>query len=194
VAVQRQKKDSLSKERRQRLDQLGFIWDPFESSWKEGFAALNQFKARENHCRVPTFHVEGTFRLGQWVSVQRQRRDTLPAERRELLDAIGFIWDPREQLWKDGFVALTQFKAREGHCRVPALYVEGNFKLGKWVTWQRQRIDTLSAEQKRRLDDIGFIWELLGEAWEKGFAALKQFKAREDHCHVPITHEENENG
>jgi Helicase associated domain len=173
------------------MDQLGFVWDPFENSWRWGFAALKRFKARETHCHVPTFHVEGKFRLGQWANVQRQRRDILPAERRELLDAIGFIWDPLEKLWKEGFAALTQFKAREEHCRVPALCVEGKFRLGQWVSNLRQRKDTLSAEQKKRLDDIGFVWKPLGEAWEKGFAALKQFKAREGHCSVPVTHEEN---
>src|ERR1700704_6863885 len=30
----------------------------------------------------------------------------------------------------------------------------------------------------------------LEDAWEKGFAALKQFKAREKHCRVPRRHEE----
>jgi Helicase associated domain len=173
------------------MDQLGFVWDPFESSWREGFAALKQFKARETHCHVPTFHVEGKFRLGQWANVQRQRIDILPAERRELLDAIGFIWDPVEKVWNEEFVALTQFKAREGHCRVPALCVEGKVRLGQWVSNLRQRKDNLSAEQKKRLDDIGFVWKPLGEAWQKGFAALKRFKAREGHCSVPVTHEEN---
>ena len=39
-----------------------------KSGWEEGFAALTTFKAREGHCRVPPLHVEGTFKLGQWVN------------------------------------------------------------------------------------------------------------------------------
>ena len=61
-------------ERRQRLDAIGFVWDPLERRWEEGFAALSTFKAREGHCHVPSNHVEGTFRLGQWVGVQRTKQ------------------------------------------------------------------------------------------------------------------------
>ena len=62
-------------ERKHRLDAIGFIWDPLESAWEEGFAALTTFKAREGHCRVPKPHIEGTFKLGSWVSEQRQTED-----------------------------------------------------------------------------------------------------------------------
>jgi hypothetical protein len=79
-------------ERRQRLDAIGFVWNPVESVWEEGFAALTMFKAREGHRNVPQRHVEGTFKLGQWASVQRRSRDSMPPERRQRLDAIGFIW------------------------------------------------------------------------------------------------------
>ena len=82
----------MSAERRQRLDAIGFVWDQRGSGWEEGFAALTTFKAREGHCLVPQRHIEGTFKLGQWVGVQRQSRDTMSAERRRRLDAIGFVW------------------------------------------------------------------------------------------------------
>jgi hypothetical protein len=35
------------------------------------------------------------------------------------------------------------------------------------------------------LDAIKFDWDPNEHAWENGFAALKQFKAREKHCRVP---------
>ena len=63
-------------ERRQRLDEIGFIWDILESRWEEGFAALKTFKAREGHCNVPAKQREGTLRLGQWVTHQRSTKDT----------------------------------------------------------------------------------------------------------------------
>jgi hypothetical protein len=75
---------------------IQFIWDARESLWEEGFAALTAFKIREGHCLVPTQHVEGTFKLGAWVGEQRQHRDTMPAERKQRLNAIGFVWDPHE--------------------------------------------------------------------------------------------------
>ena len=106
-------------ERGQRLDAIGFVWNPLDEAWEEGFAALTTFKTREGHCLVPQNHVEGTFKLGTWVSNQRANRDKTSAERRRRLDAIGFVWDTRESAWEEGFAALTSFKACEGHCLVP---------------------------------------------------------------------------
>jgi hypothetical protein len=70
------------------LVEIGFVWDPHESAWEEGFAALMTFKAREGHCRVPALHIEGTFKLGGWVRKQRLRSDIMSASRRQQLNAI----------------------------------------------------------------------------------------------------------
>jgi hypothetical protein len=64
------------------------------------------------------------------VSVQRYSKDIMPAKRRKRLSAIGFVWDWRENVWEKDFAALTKFKAREGHCRVPSFRIEGRFMLG----------------------------------------------------------------
>ena len=82
----------MSPERRQRLEALGFVWDPFEVQWEEGCRSLAIFRQREGHCRVPKSHHEQGFRLGQWVGVQRSTRDAMSPERRQRLDALGFVW------------------------------------------------------------------------------------------------------
>ena len=185
-----QSRDIMSAERRQRLDALGFVWDPHESAWEEGFAALKKFQAREGHCRVPDDHIEGTYNLGTWVGIQRRIEGTMPAERKQRLNAIGFVWNPLDKAWDDRFAALTAFKVREGHCRVPRGQVEGTIELGTWVSHERHKRDTMSAERKQRLDALGFVWDPHESAWEDGFAALKKFKAREGHCRVPDAHVE----
>jgi hypothetical protein len=132
--------------------------------WEKGFAALCKFSAREGHCCPSPYHVEDTFRLGLWVANQRRRKSLLPLERERRLDAIGFIWDPRDHKWEQGFIALLNFKRREGHCRVPQLHVEGKYRLGRWVSTQRASRKIMSAERIARLDEIGFVWraELTG--------------------------------
>jgi uncharacterized protein (UPF0303 family) len=108
------------------------------------------------------------------------------------VDADSQSSNPRELAWESAFAALKQFKAREKHCRVPRKHQEGAFKLGTWVVNQRNRRDTLSDQRRQRLEAIGFDWKLspARDAWEKGFAALKQFQSREGHCRVPRGHEE----
>ena len=53
---------------------------------------------------------------------------------------------------------------------------------------QRYRANSLSPEREKCLNAIGFIWDPFEHAWEKGFAALAKFKAREGHCGVPRFH------
>ena len=126
--------------------------------WEKGFAALCKFHAREGHCCPPRNHVEDTFRLGLWVTNLRTRKGLLPLERERRLDAIGFIWEPRGHKWEQGFIALLRFKRREGHCCVPQLHVEGNYRLGNWVSTQRKDRKTMSAERFTRLNKMGFVW------------------------------------
>ena len=166
------------------------IADKIGSSWDEWFGVLQHFKAREGHCRVQHAHIEGTFKLGGWVLNQRQNKNTMSAERRQRLDAVGFIWEPLEGDWERGFAALKRFQAREGHCLVPQKHNEVGFTLGQWVRVQRNRRHRISAERKQRLDALGFVWDAVESLWGEGFAALKKFKAREGHCLVPVKHVE----
>ncbi len=134
--------------------------------WERGFAALSAFCAREGHCGTPRNHMEGKFKLGDWVSVQRYRKDLLLAERRRRLDAIGFVWDTRDRLWEQNFAALLKYKRREGHCCVPTHYRDGDLKLGWWVATQRRNKKLMSAERRARLNEIGFRWSLgYGGRW-----------------------------
>ena len=45
VGTQRSKKETLSPERIQRLNDLGFVWDPLTQQWEESFKALVAYKA-----------------------------------------------------------------------------------------------------------------------------------------------------
>jgi hypothetical protein len=162
VDRQRQSKDAetLSEARRQQLDELGFVWDPFEVDWEEGVRYLKMYKEREGHCRVPATHKENGFRLGQWVVTRRSHSQTLSEARRQQLDELGFVWDPRETKWAEGFRYLTIYKEREGHCRVPQSHKENGFRLGHWVAKQRKNKDGLPVERRQALEKLGFVWSV----------------------------------
>jgi superfamily II DNA or RNA helicase len=192
VVAQRVKKELLTDDRILLLDQIGFIWDPFACDWQEGFAALVRFKKREGHCRVPDKFIEGGFKLGGWVSVQRSKRDSMLDERRYHLDELGFIWDVLTTQWEDGYEALVWFKEREGHCLVPKKWMESGFNLGQWINNQRSTQGNLSDERHHRLDELGFIWDPYDQKWNEGYNALAQYKGREGHCHVPNRYIEND--
>ena len=92
VGTQRQTRENLSSDRIQRLDEIGFVWDPFYEQWEEGFGYLLQFKEREGHCRVPLRASEAGYPLGSWVGTQRKGKENLSSDRIQRLDEIGFVW------------------------------------------------------------------------------------------------------
>ena len=99
---------------------------------------------REGNCLVSDKHREDGYQLGQWVSRQRFKKESLSEDRYRRLDELGFVWESIKNLqWEDGFSSLKQFKEREGHCLVPAIHLEDGYRLGKWVSHQRTGFDDL---------------------------------------------------
>ena len=192
VSFQRKLLDKMHPDRKKRLDELGFEWDPFGAGWENGFAALVKFKEREGHCRVTGHHIEESYNLGTWITNQRADEDKMPPDRKKRLDELGFVWDPLREDWENAFAALVKFKEPEGHCRVPVHHIEGDYRLGAWVVKRRASPDKMFPDRKKRLDELGFVWDPLGADWENGFAALVKFKEREGHCHVPRGHREGD--
>ena len=62
--------------------------------------------------------------------------------------------------------------------------------LGSWVIKQRYKEDSLTPDQLKRLNTLGFSWDPFAEQWEEGFAVLKKFHEREGHCRVTQKHQE----
>ena len=148
----------MSIERKQRLDDIGFVWEPAKANWEEGFSNLLQFKEANGHCGVPVgYKLEG-FALGVWVATQRVAKDSISPERQQRLNDIGFVWDVFAEQWEEGFSNLLKFKEANAHCRVPHGFKLAGFSLGRWVHRQRAAKDSMTAERRQRLDDIGFVW------------------------------------
>jgi hypothetical protein len=195
VMVQRVKKDTIGLDRRQRLEALpGWSWQPHSDRWEEGFSCLKRFVDRNGHCRVShNYQTDNSYRLGQWVGVQRAAKEELGFERLQRLEALpGWSWDGRSDQWEEGFVLLKQFADREKHCRVPDRYkTENGERLGIWVAHQRTR-KNLDAEYRQRLEALpGWSWDPRSDKWEEGFSYLKSFGDREGHCRVPVRYKVN---
>ena len=130
-----------------------------DDRWEQGFAALSKFRRRKTHCCPSRYHLEGKFKLGQWVTTQRYFKDDLSVERKRRLDKLGFVWNWNDFLWERGFATLLKFKHREGHCRVPAFHKEEDYNLGYWVSTQRRTRKEMSAKRRARLNKVGFEWK-----------------------------------
>ena len=183
--VQKGKKSdyNLSKERIDRLEEIGFQWKAID--YDEGFEKrlfeLKTFKEEFGHCNVPQRYVENTS-LGEWCTTIRGAYKkiqngltpgcNLSQERIHKLEEIGFQWNGLEfrhdKIFQKNCRDLLTFKEEFGHCNVPEKY-KANKSLGPWCSTVRRahtkmekgkKSDyNLSKERIDRLEEIGFQWE-----------------------------------
>ena len=98
-AKQRQayKKNNLAQDQIKRLDDLGFVWDPYTYEWNKNYDALVDFKSIHAHCNVPYNYPENPG-LGRWCNRQRHayKNNKLAQDKIKQLDDLGFSWSLRK--------------------------------------------------------------------------------------------------
>jgi hypothetical protein len=133
------------------------------------------------------------FKLGQWVTTLRIRRNSLTPDRITRLEALpGWVWNLSDFQWQEGFAYLQVFTASEGHSSPPKRHKENGYSLGQWVINQRGLRDKLTPERIARLETLpGWVWDVREFQWEEGYASLQRFTALEGHSRPPSAHKEN---
>jgi superfamily II DNA or RNA helicase len=188
----RGKKESFSEEQKKELSALEFSWDILEEKWLIGFENLRKFISIKGHCMVPHSYKQEGFNLGSWVNRQRFEKNKMPANRKNLLNGINFVWNAKHEIWdenwKQAYKFLIVFYEREGNCLVPSRHVENGFNLGSWVNKQRTDKIKLNSEQKSRLDELDFIWSVYEHQFSVGLNALSEYQKKYGDCLVPAKH------
>ena len=167
-------------------------------NWALRLQELEAFKKEHGHCDVPHNYVPNP-PLANWVSYVRNRKRSgrIAAELASRLDGLGFTWMLRRRSayrrdWDAMVVALTAFKNKHGHCRVPvqpATYQA----LGLWLTdvRRRKRRGLLERGRIQQLERLGVSWEPNRDKWEDRFAELVAYRAKYGDCKVPGNWPEN---
>jgi len=206
VNAQRQKyrSETISAKRVRLLEKVeGFVWDVKEARWFEMHRRLSLFAKHNNgSCIVPQ-HYSPDPQLACWVSNQRHRKHQLSAERINMLDALGFVWDVRELQW---MINYENYKAMyfggennkmdkdsdgdDEECNV----TKEEQQLIDWAIKQRRakRNGTLSAYRKHLLDELvhpieghRFVWDPQGQNWMEMYEELKEYRNIHNHVMVP---------
>ncbi|KAE9274177.1 hypothetical protein PR003_g29685 [Phytophthora rubi] len=195
-----------------RLEELGFVWEFFESEWSERILpALETYHRLKGHCRVPqTFVVPSDenwptsswgLKLGKLVDRIRNQGaySTQVLRDKTRLEELGFVWDFFEFEWSERIMpAFEYFNHLKGHCRVPHAFVvpsdkswptpSWGLKLGSIVNSIRshETYSTQVLRDKTRLEELGFVWDFLESEWsERILPALEAYRHLQGHCRVP---------
>jgi hypothetical protein len=150
--VDKQHLSFLTDDRIQRLEDIGFCWDTREAMWQSRYKELQDFTELSGHSNVPARWSENPA-LAAWVATQRQKfrsqqeEDTaipkkyygkeLTQRHIQLLESIGFCWDPHHDNWWVYYDDLKVFWQKHNHVKVPRGYAP-NSKLPSWVVHQRR--------------------------------------------------------
>ena len=180
------KKGELSSDKVKRLQTVGFKWVLQVQEvlpWENYYKRLLIFRQQYGHCNVPGNYQDK--KLAQWVMRQRKISDSVPQERKKLLNDIGFVWRLRKKWpsWEERFEELLLFKAQHGHCNVPRPAPEIWKGLATWVAEQRRKYKEhlLTETQVEQLNNAGFSWTPISDAWMKSYEELALFKDSHGH-------------
>lgn len=181
------KKGILADDQIKRLDALGFIWDSDEYYWNKYYKQLCEFKSKHGHCLVNT-ETSGSF--GRWIGSQRQHyrnKRIITKEQIDLLNAIGFDWEPQGNRWDRRYEELRNFQQKNGNCLVRQ---QQNKPLWIWIKTQRKSYEMMKRLFPERivlLDKIGFVWNENEADWKSKYQELIEYKNIRGDCNASIT-------
>ncbi|MFE5199008.1 Helicase associated domain protein [Streptomyces sp. NPDC056601] len=195
--------------RAQRLEKLGMIWSVADERFQENLAAARVYYEEHWTLCAPRSAAVLDKPVGQWLS--NLRRPGALADRPEWEAALREIdedWNPSwPAAWQRHYAVVREMLAEETILAYidPGVTVHG-MDIGKWLARQRKPEvwATLTDGQRKRLEAVGVIPHTapaLAEpdttegpsttplsAFERGVAALAQYKARTDSVTVPRGH------
>ena len=174
ASKQRSQKASMSQNRRERLEEIDFIWDVLEYEWMESFRHLKEFYSCSPSRKIP----KSKRSLASWVDKQRRDKDRLDDDKKALLNEMNFDWNPFETAWQEGFTYLNLYMAINGpKARVSQDLVFEGYQLGTWVAAQRlkKKKNQLDPQKINSLNEIDFVWNQKDADWEFGYECLRKY-------------------
>ncbi|APS17503.1 helicase [Streptomyces sp. Tue 6075] len=200
----------MTGQRARRLEQLGMVWSLADERFQENLEAAKAYYEHHWTLCAPRSAAMLDRPLGMWLANLRRpgALDGHP-EWKTALEAVDKDWNPAWPAdWQRHYAALRELLADEegqaGAVEVlPGLTVHG-MDIGKWLARQRTpRVwQALTQGQRERLEQLGIVPPASEpekpakppttplSAFERGIAALAQYKARTSSVTVPRAHVE----
>lgn len=193
VASIRQDNINLSKEQKELLNKLGFIWDAKNIFDFEGFyKRLVEYKNEFGDCKVPVFYkCKDNYKLGDKIKNIRKGDIRLSDDQKEQLNELGFVWKVIKFDFQDFYDRLVQYKEEYCDLNVSTKFIcEDGYKLGQKISSIRSGLIILSEKQKELLNNLGFMWNNKRVFDFEGFyERLVQYKEKFGDCKISLLYQ-----
>jgi hypothetical protein len=206
---------SLTPERIERLNKLGFPWE-VNDKFEQGYKLLLEFKGQHGHCDVLSMRAENKNNtpLSRFVAMWQKTYHDMTREGRTQLGSLtpdrifklkklGFEFKDAAQndeiiddtnfgaMYKE----LVTFKREHGHCNVPteawtrlSNFVDNCRRTSSIMTREgKSSFQGLTPERIKKLKELGFEFKTREDTdnFDKMYKELVTFKQEHGHCNIP---------
>ena len=172
----------ISEEQIRLLDEIGMSWHRDRSRWERAYEYAKAYFEAQGGLNPPAGYRDADgFPLGAWVSEQRKKHaegKLKPVQIRRL-EALGITWDVTEEAWLRGLEHARAYYGEHGHLDVKGSYqAKDGYRLGTWIWNQRTRYreGKLTGERIRMLEELGMVWNVQADRWNRGYSFAKAYR------------------
>ena len=181
----------MQKERKQKLERLGFEWDgrivkqkALKEQWDKIFALAESYFKENGNLRMPRYYVIDGIDVGTWLSnlkcgYKGKNRRKLTEYQISKLESIGIEWDYDylDDLWNKMYNCASSYYAAYGNIFIPQGYEFEGLPLGSWIHDQTQlyKKGKLSQDRIDKLNKLGVRWNPQKDKWNTYYKYAKKY-------------------
>lgn len=160
--------------------------DDVNEHWMKMFRKLCKYKKKNDGSTDVVIYQAPSKqkKLGHWLMDQRTAyyRKNLHKSKIELLESIDVPLKKRITFhWMTMYERLLRYKEEHGNCNIPQKYHD--YTLARWIC--TQRMNGVTTEQARLMEEIGFEWRPKETAWMNMYNELAEYRKKHGHTRVP---------
>ena len=173
---------------KQKLDELGIVWDPLGERWATAYASLQAWIQADDGrtaAQIPNDLTLDGVKISIWLRLQRSeyRHKNLSQERIACLESIGIEWEPHDAKWQRAVDACRQWceQDRDLSSVINNALVD-DYPLGTFISHQRvfYKKGMIPPERIKQLEEFGMVWDKKDAKWTIVFRACQHYVAHVD--------------
>lgn len=174
----------LEQDKVDKLNSINFTWDMRDDAWQSQYEKVLHYAIESNNdgniiykksWSIPT---TTDIKLNRWVEKQRSlyRKGSISDRRIKMLNDINMTWDHNRTDDRGKLEILKDYKEKYGNLDI-IRSDEEHVSLSLWMSKFRNKRSKglISDEDLAFANEIGFVWSLREERWNKNFQKFKEY-------------------